>query len=56
MYVGDGRSDFCPALEADVVFAKDSLLKYLKKRQRPCIEFNNLGDVYNHLKESVYES
>ena len=41
IYVGDGRSDICPAKEADIVMAKGVLLKYLRSHKLPCVEFNN---------------
>jgi 2-hydroxy-3-keto-5-methylthiopentenyl-1-phosphate phosphatase len=52
LYVGDGRSDICPAEHADLVFAKGTLLKYLREKNMPCIEFCNLGDVYRYMKEA----
>ena len=52
IYVGDGLSDVCPARCADVVFAKDALLSYLKKHDIPHIPFNTLKDVQLHLKSS----
>lgn len=55
LYIGDGRSDICPAMEADIVFAKDTLLAHLKKNQKPCFEFSNLGDILENLKGRVYE-
>lgn len=51
IYVGDGLSDVCPAEEADWVFAKGSLLETLRKNQKPCIPFGNLGDVYHKISE-----
>jgi 2,3-diketo-5-methylthio-1-phosphopentane phosphatase len=55
IYIGDGRSDICAAKEADVVFAKDTLLRYFNKHSLPCIEFNDLAEVYEHLNERIYE-
>ena len=51
IYVGDGRSDICAAECADIVFAKDSLLDYLQKVNKPCIEFKNLGSVLRFLEQ-----
>ncbi|MCX5681207.1 MAG: phosphoserine phosphatase, partial [Candidatus Omnitrophica bacterium] len=51
IYVGDGHSDMCPAQAADFVFAKDPLLSYLKKRNKPCFAFKNFKDIYEELKE-----
>jgi 2-hydroxy-3-keto-5-methylthiopentenyl-1-phosphate phosphatase len=51
IYIGDGRSDICAAKEADIVFAKDTLLEYFKKHDLPCAEFYDLGTVYQYLSE-----
>ncbi len=51
IYVGDGRSDICAAECADIVFAKDGLLDYLRKVNKPCIEFKNLGSVLSFLEQ-----
>lgn len=51
VYVGDGRSDFCPARVSDVVFAKDTLLKFMNKEGLPCVPYKNLGDVHNYFQE-----
>ena len=45
IYVGDGLSDVCPALAADVVFAKDSLAAYLAVRAVPFNGFESLETV-----------
>ncbi|MBU1125799.1 MAG: MtnX-like HAD-IB family phosphatase [Candidatus Omnitrophica bacterium] len=50
IYVGDGRSDICPALCSDIVFAKGELLGYFRKARIPAIPFKNLKDVYAYLK------
>jgi 2,3-diketo-5-methylthio-1-phosphopentane phosphatase len=50
IFVGDGLSDVCPALVADVVFAKDSLAAELARRGLPFRPFRSLADVYQHLQ------
>ncbi|MCU0651952.1 MAG: MtnX-like HAD-IB family phosphatase [Candidatus Omnitrophica bacterium] len=54
IYIGDGLSDVCPACEADIVFAKASLAKQLKKRNKRYIAFKNLGKVLTCLKKPAY--
>jgi 2-hydroxy-3-keto-5-methylthiopentenyl-1-phosphate phosphatase len=54
VYIGDGRSDFCPAEVSDIVFAKDRLLTHMKKTGKEHIPYKNLGEVYNYFKEAVY--
>jgi 2-hydroxy-3-keto-5-methylthiopentenyl-1-phosphate phosphatase len=51
VYVGDGRSDICPAKSADVVFAKDTLLKYCRSNKIDHIPLNNINDVYSYFQE-----
>jgi 2-hydroxy-3-keto-5-methylthiopentenyl-1-phosphate phosphatase len=43
--IGDGRSDFCVAHEADVVFAKKSLLRYTQEQGIPALEYSTFADV-----------
>jgi 2-hydroxy-3-keto-5-methylthiopentenyl-1-phosphate phosphatase len=52
IYIGDGLSDICPSLEADIVFAKDKLIDYLKVEKKICWEFKHLTDIYNLLKKA----
>ena len=54
VYIGDGRSDFCPAEVSDVIFAKDKLLAHMKKQGRDHIAYKNLGEVFNYFQEAVY--
>ncbi|TLZ52892.1 MAG: hypothetical protein E6K18_01900 [Methanobacteriota archaeon] len=44
-YVGNGISDICPALEADLVFAKDDLAALCRKHEREHIPIRDFGDV-----------
>ncbi len=50
IYIGDGRSDLCPAYKADVVFAKGVLAKELARRQKSHISYNTLRDVIARLQ------
>lgn len=48
--IGDGKSDACLANEADVVFAKGSLIKYCEQNDIPHIKFQTFADVLNKVK------
>jgi len=52
VYVGDGLSDACASKEADTVFAKDYLKKYLEENDLAHIPFKGLKDVYEYFKNS----
>ena len=49
-YVGDGRSDFCPASIADRVFALGQLAELCREAQVPYSEFRDFRDVINGLE------
>jgi 2,3-diketo-5-methylthio-1-phosphopentane phosphatase len=53
IYIGDGRSDICPAQYADIVFAKAALLKHYKDKGLSCISYRDLKDAYNYFKRSL---
>jgi len=53
VYIGDGRSDICPAQKADLIFAKDSLRRYCRKEKITHIPFQNLRKVYSYLSRSL---
>ncbi len=52
VYIGDGRSDICPSQYADLVFAKDDLLKYFQVKKLTCFSYESLKDVYTYFKRS----
>lgn len=45
IYIGDGRSDLCPARQADIVFAKGALAEGLSAQQRPYISYSSLHEI-----------
>jgi 2-hydroxy-3-keto-5-methylthiopentenyl-1-phosphate phosphatase len=51
IFVGDGLSDVCPSLIADIVFAKDSLATDLERRGVPFRPYHALDDVLCYLEE-----
>jgi 2-hydroxy-3-keto-5-methylthiopentenyl-1-phosphate phosphatase len=53
VYIGDGRSDICPAKTVDVVFAKDTLLDHFKSKKLDHTPLTNLGVVYDYFKRSL---
>ncbi|MFH0762895.1 MAG: MtnX-like HAD-IB family phosphatase [Candidatus Omnitrophota bacterium] len=53
IYVGDGRSDICPAKYAHIVFAKKELLEFCRKENLAHIPYKGLGEVYGYLKENL---
>ncbi|MBM3249646.1 MAG: HAD-IB family phosphatase [Candidatus Omnitrophica bacterium] len=52
IYIGDGRSDICPAGYADIVFAKEELLDYYRDKKMMCLAYRSLKDVYEYFKRS----
>ncbi|HEX5413847.1 MAG TPA: MtnX-like HAD-IB family phosphatase [Terriglobia bacterium] len=53
IFIGDGLSDRFAVEAADVVFAKQELLAYCRKRGIACRAFENFGDVQKDLAEML---
>lgn len=49
-YVGDGHSDLCPAIEADLVFAKAELAQLCDEEGIPYVPFDRFADVQRDLE------
>lgn len=49
VYIGDGRSDFCVAEEADVLFARATLADHCRERGLPYVPYDTFVDVQDHL-------
>ena len=50
VYVGEGYSDRCPARYADIVFAKDDLLKFCRQENISYLEYRTFADVQLRLE------
>lgn len=54
IYVGNGYSDICPSRYADLVFAKDILLKKCEEEGNACyLPFRNFDDIRKYIKENL---
>lgn len=50
VYIGEGYSDRCPARYADIVFAKDDLLRYCRDENISYYEYDNFSDIIRRLR------
>lgn len=53
VYIGDGRSDTCAALHADIIFAKGTLAAFCNERRIPHYTFHTFFDVVRIFKKIV---
>lgn len=53
LYVGDGRSDFCVAHSANMVFAKHKLAAYCRRKAIPHVVYSDFFDVLDAMRSYV---
>lgn len=53
VYIGDGRSDFCVAGRADLVFAKSKLADYCRDNNIPFIAFDDFIDLLSKMNAVI---
>jgi 2,3-diketo-5-methylthio-1-phosphopentane phosphatase len=51
IYIGEGYSDRCPVQFADLVFAKDDLLKYCEKNSISFYPYSSFSDIRSRLEK-----
>lgn len=56
LYVGDGRSDFCVATAADLVFARSDLARYCETYGINYVPFRDFGDVLAVVEQVIEEA
>jgi 2,3-diketo-5-methylthio-1-phosphopentane phosphatase len=55
IYVGDGSTDFCPARESDLVFARATLAEQLQSEGRSFLPFTTFSDVTKELQSRDWQ-
>jgi 2-hydroxy-3-keto-5-methylthiopentenyl-1-phosphate phosphatase len=53
VYIGEGYSDRCPAGYADLVFAKDDLLRWCRENSVGCYEYTSFRDVSTRIGKMI---
>lgn len=56
VYVGDGRTDFCAAAAADLVFAHKDLARFCRTYGIPHVAFADFGDVLQLVRKVTEEA
>ena len=54
IYIGDGNTDKCSAIESDIVFARDYLAKYMQLKDLSFFHFNNFFEIKKKIIELFY--
>ena len=54
IYIGDGRTDHDAVHEADIVYAKDSLITYCQEENVPAIEYQNFNNFVDAIKSGNF--
>lgn len=55
VYIGDGRSDFCCAGQADCLLAKAKLLSHCRQTGIACLPFHDFEDVRKAVEENFFK-
>ncbi|MBI3189525.1 MAG: MtnX-like HAD-IB family phosphatase [Ignavibacteriales bacterium] len=55
-YIGEGYSDRCPVRYADVVFAKDDLLKLCRREEIPHVEYQTFADIVKYVDKMIHKN
>ena len=55
VFIGDGISDRCPAKYADVLFARDGLLRYCRREGIACIPYRDFNGVLQCIRQRFWK-